>query len=64
MAKRLTVMSGMVLIGLGVGIAVGYLPANPGAQAAVAAIGGLLMWLLVKVLSRNGEIWKFKAPYP
>jgi hypothetical protein len=62
--KRITVMVAMVLIALGVGIGVGLLPANPRAQVAVAAIGGLVMWGLVKALSRDGEIWKFSAPYP
>ena len=28
------------------------------------ALGGLIGWGLVKVLSRNGDIWKFRAPYP
>jgi len=54
----------MILIALGVGIGVGLLPANPGAQVAVAAIGGLVMWGLLNALSRNGDIWKFTAPYP
>jgi hypothetical protein len=62
--KRVTVMFAMILIGLGVGIGAGLLPANPRAQVAVAAIGGLVMWGLVKVLSRDGDIWKFGAPYP
>ena len=64
MVKRVTVMFAMILIGLGVGIGAGLLPANPRAQVAVAAIGGLVMWGLVKVLSRDGDIWKFTAPYP
>jgi hypothetical protein len=62
--KRITVMLAMILIALGVGIGVGLLPANPGAQVAVAAIGGLVMWGLLNALSRNGDIWKFTAPYP
>ena len=64
MVKRVTVMVAMILIALGVGIGAGLLPANPRAQIAVAAIGGLVMWGLVKVLSRDGDIWKFGAPYP
>jgi hypothetical protein len=62
--KRVTVMFAMILIGLGVGIGAGLLPANPRAQVAVAGIGSLVMWGLVKVLSRDGDIWKFGAPYP
>jgi hypothetical protein len=57
-------MFAMILIGLGVGIGAGLLPANPRAQVAVAGIGSLVMWGLVKVLSRDGDIWKFGAPYP
>jgi hypothetical protein len=57
-------MFAMILIGLGVGIGAGLLPANPRAQVAVAAIGGLVMWGLVKLLSRDGDFWKFGTPYP
>ena len=64
MVKRITVMFAMTLIALGVGIGAGLLPANPRAQVAVAAIGGLVMWGLIKVLSRDGDIWKFRTPYP
>ena len=64
MVKRVTVMFAMILIGLGVGIGAGLLPANPRAQVAVAGSGSLVMWGLVKVLSRDGDIWKFGAPYP
>ena len=64
MFKRIAVMFGMILIALGVGIGAGLLPANPRTQVAVAAIGRLVMWGLVKVLSRDGDIWKFGAPYP
>lgn len=64
MVKRVTVMVAMILIAFAVGIGAGLLPANPGAQIAVAAIGGLAMWGLVKVSSRDGDIWEFGAPYP
>lgn len=64
MVKRITVMFAMILIALSVGIGAGLLPANPGAQVALAAIGGLVMWRLVKVLSRDGDVWTFTAPYP
>ena len=57
-------MVAMILIAFAVGIGAGLLPANPGAQIAVAAIGGLAMWGLVKVSSRDGDIWEFGAPYP
>ena len=64
MVKRVAVLFAMVLIALGVGIGAGLLPENPGAQAAMAAIGGLAGWGLVKVVGRDGDIWKFEAPYP
>lgn len=64
MVKRVAVMFAMILIGLGVGIGAGLLPANPRAQVAVAAIGGLVMWGLVRMLSRDGDIWKFGTPFP
>ena len=64
MVKRITIMVAMMLIALGTGIGAGLLAENPTAQVAVAAIGGLVMWGLVKLLSRDGDIWKFKAPYP
>lgn len=64
MVKRITIMFAMMLIALGVGIGAGLLPENPTAQVAVAAIGGLVMWGLVKVLSRDEDIWKFRVPYP
>ena len=61
MVKRVTVMFAMILIALGVGIGAGLLPASPRVQVAVAAIGGLVIWGLVKVLSQDGDIWKFRA---
>jgi hypothetical protein len=64
MVKREAVMFATILIALGVGIGAGLLPENPGAQAALAGIGILVGWGLVKVLSRDGDIWKFRAPYP
>ena len=64
MVKRVTVMFAMILIGLGVGIGAGLMPANPRAQIAVAAIGGLVMLGLIRVLSRDGDVWKFRVPYP
>lgn len=64
MVKRVVLMLAMILIALGVGIGAGLLPANPRAQVAVAAIGGLVMWGFVKVLSRDGDLWKFEIPYP
>ena len=44
MVKRVAVMFATILIALGVGIGAGLLPANPGAQVALAAIGGLVLW--------------------
>ncbi len=64
MVKRLAVMFATGLIALGVGIGAGLLPANQGIQAALAAIGGLVLWGIIKVLSRSGDIWKFEVPYP
>lgn len=64
MVTRVAVMFATILIALGVGVGAGLLRANPGAQVAFAAIGGLIGWGLVKKLSRNGDIWKFRAPYP
>ena len=64
MVKRVIVMFAMILIALGVGIGAGLLPENPGGQVAVTAIGGLVMWGVVRVLSRDGDIWQFTAPYP
>ncbi len=56
-------MAAMILTALGVGVGVTS-TTNPTSQAAMVAIGGLLVGGLVKVLSRAGEIWRFTAPYP
>ena len=64
MVKRVAVRFATILIALGVAVGAGLLPANPRAQVAFAAIGGLIGWGLVKVLSRDGDIWKFRTPYP
>ena len=44
MVKRLAVMSATGLIALGEEIGAGLLPTNQGSQAALAAIGGLVLW--------------------
>ena len=62
MGKRMAVMAAMIVTALGVGVGVTS-TTNPASQAAMVAIGGLLVVGLVKVLSRAGEIWRFTAPY-
>ena len=65
MVKRVAVMFATILIALGVGIGAGLLPANPRKlKSHWPRLAVWCVWGLVKVLSRNGDIWKFRAPYP
>ena len=55
-------MAAMILTALAVGVGVTS-TTNPTAQVAMVLIGGLLVWAIVRVLGRAGEIWRFTAPY-
>lgn len=57
-------MLATILIALAVGLGVALLDTNPGAQVALATLGGLTVWAIVILLSRNGDLWQFRAPYP
>jgi hypothetical protein len=64
MVKRATLMLATILIALAVALGIALLDTNPGAQVALATLGGLAVWAIVILLSRNGDIWHFRAPYP
>ena len=64
MVKRVTLLLATILIALAVGLSVALLDTNPGAQVVLATLGGLTVWALVLLLSRHGDLWQFKAPYP
>jgi hypothetical protein len=64
MVKRTTLMLATILIALAAGLGVACLDTNPGAQVALATVGGLTVWAIVILLSRHGDIWQFRAPYP
>jgi hypothetical protein len=63
MFKRVVVLLSTLLLAFGAGIGVGFVPNNPSGQALLLATGVLAVWGLVRVLSRDGDIWKFDAPY-
>jgi hypothetical protein len=64
MVKRIIAMLATILIALAVGIGVGLFPTNPEVQVGIAAAGSLALWAIVTILSKNGAIWEFSAPYP
>ena len=64
MVKRVTLLLATILIALAVGLSVALLDTNPRAQVVLATLGGLTVWALVLLLSRHGDLWQFKAPYP
>ena len=62
--NRVTALLGLILIAFGAGIGVGLMPASPAVHPTIFAAGVVALWIVVRVLTRTGDIWKFTDPHP